>query len=187
LELKEQDRHSEAFLDCHEQHEQGQLLHQGVGVTGAAEGSYLASLRSLSVDRFHSLDLQRSWSLDGSLAGQGVGSPNSGAGAGAGVGSAGVGHVAGHTTEPIPEGEEEEEQGDCGPASMGTGCTVVGDRGVAAVAAAGGSTAAAAAEGVDVSARGEVGRARWLVERNILNDHFKGVTIVTGWDLRQRG
>jgi hypothetical protein len=185
LELKEQDRHSEAFLDCHEQHEQGQLLHQGVDVTGAAGGSYLANLRSLSVDRFHSLDLQRSWSLDGSLAGQGVGSPNSGAGAG--VGSAGVGLVAGHTTEPIPEGEEEDEQGDCGPASMGAGCTVVGDRGVAAAAATGASAAAAAAKGVDVSARCEVGRARWLVERNILNDHFKGVTIVTGWDLGQRG
>jgi hypothetical protein len=44
----------------------------------------------------------------------------------------------------------------------------------------------AASGAVVAPGRGVVGRARWIVERNILNDHFKGVTIITGWDMGQR-
>jgi hypothetical protein len=144
--------------------EQQQQQQQGDEVQ-AQGGSYLDTLRSLSVDTLSSV---------GSLCC--LGSSGHSASAVAGFRSQG-------TTEPILEEGE-----DCGPAEAAALDPDAALQGAAAAGSADDVTAAftrTTCAGAGEASAGAAGRRQWVVERNILNHHFKGVTIISGWDLLQ--
>jgi hypothetical protein len=154
-----------------------QQQQQQGGEAQALGGSYLDTLRSLSVDRFGSVGSLRS-----------LGSAGHSAAAAAGCRSQ-------STAEAILEDDD-----DCALAAVVSGAVQIATEAVSAVVPVAVQGATAAGSAVDGTAAvtgsitaagageeggGAAGRHQWVVERNILNHHFKGVTIISGWDLSQ--